>query len=200
MNYDVLEESNNAINNLQEKAWANHREKYVEAKAYGDALRQERESIAYNIKHATSEEDIKQAQDELTKIINDCQDFIDNFSASLAPVEETKPMVIETPKMETPEMEIPKIDMPDLAVTTDESSKVSVETPAQVSEINESTPTVVPTINQNVESIQNDDDDFNVDELLKVLNDSDEEKPEDTKGDLDTNAINAFLNNVTPTA
>lgn len=82
-NYDVLEESRNAVKNLEENAWANHRDKYIQTKAATEDFNGQIDFQELNIKTAATKEDIEAAQDELTKIINDIEDFDVSFNSDM---------------------------------------------------------------------------------------------------------------------
>ena len=83
MNYDVLEEAKNAVNNLEQNAWENHKEEYVNSKANIEDFRDRIKVEEINIKEATTQEEIDKAQSELTKIIDEIIKFNDDFNASL---------------------------------------------------------------------------------------------------------------------
>lgn len=96
MNYDVLEESMNSINNLEDNAWANHKEEYINVKGKVEELKDQREAEELAIKEATTKEEVDNAQDELTKIIDETQTINDDFNASLMEVDDTNPMMSVT--------------------------------------------------------------------------------------------------------
>lgn len=101
MNYDVLDESKNAINNLEENAFENHKEDYVATKAAADEFNDRRDYEELVIKEANSQEEIDHAQDELTKIIDDVIEFNDSFNSSIMPVDDTNPLMeVEEPTVE----------------------------------------------------------------------------------------------------
>ena len=86
MNYDVLEESKHAVENLEQNAWENHKEEYVNAKSAADDFRDRIDAEEYAIKNATTDKDVEIAQEELTKIIDDILKFNDEFNSSLITV------------------------------------------------------------------------------------------------------------------
>ena len=104
MNYDVLEESNNAINNIEENAFVNHKEEYINVKGKADELRDQREAEELAIKEASSQQDVDNAQAELTKIIDDAQEINDSFNTSIMEVDTTNPLMeVEEKNDVTPE-------------------------------------------------------------------------------------------------
>ena len=105
MNYDVLEESNNAINNIEENAFVNHKEEYINVKGKADELRDQREAEELAIKEASSQQDVDNAQAELTKIIDDAQEINDSFNTSIMEVDTTNPLMeVEEKNDVTPEV------------------------------------------------------------------------------------------------
>lgn len=87
MNYDVLEESKHAINNLEQNAWNNHKEEYVNAKGAIEEFKDRIDAEEYNISQATTEEEVNLAQEELTKIIDDILKFNDDFNSSMITID-----------------------------------------------------------------------------------------------------------------
>ena len=87
MNYDVLEESKHAVENLEQNAWVNHREEYVNAKSAAEDFKDRIDAEEDVIKNATTEEEVAIAQDELTKIIDDILKFNDEFNSSLLTID-----------------------------------------------------------------------------------------------------------------
>lgn len=87
MNYDVLEESKHAIKNLEQNAWKNHKEEYVNAKGAIEEFQDRIDTEEYNISKATTEEEVSIAQEELTKIIDDILKFNDDFNSSMITID-----------------------------------------------------------------------------------------------------------------
>ena len=93
MEYNVLDEAKNALNNLEQNAWENHKEEYINAKAVVENFRDKIEANEYLLNKATSQEEYDKIQAELTKIINEIIEFNENFNATLVPTNETKEVV-----------------------------------------------------------------------------------------------------------
>ncbi len=94
-NYDVLEESRNAVRNLEDNAWVNHRDKYIQTKAATEDFNDQIDFQELNIKTAATKEDIEAAQDELTKIINDIEDFDVSFNSDMIVKPEQKTSLLK---------------------------------------------------------------------------------------------------------
>jgi len=95
MNYDVLEESKNALNNLENTAWENHDETYIQTKAAIEEFKEQIEDIELQLKEATTQEEKDEAQKELTAIINDIQDFKESFKSELQVVDDKETLPAE---------------------------------------------------------------------------------------------------------
>lgn len=128
MNYDVLEESKNAIENLEDNAWVNHKENYVEVKGAVESFKDEINTQEQNLRQAVTTDDIKVAQDELTRIINDVQDFNRKFNTSILPVEETNKLPAD-PDDVLSEIKLnePKVEKEDEKNTDDEADLFNLE-------------------------------------------------------------------------
>ena len=93
MEYNVLDEARNALNNLEQNAWENHKGEYVNTKAAVEDFKIRIDSQEYAIKEAKSQEEYDEAQRELTKIIDEMIKFNEDFNATLVPTNETKEVI-----------------------------------------------------------------------------------------------------------
>ena len=94
MNYDVLEESRHAVDNLVENAWANHKEEYINTLTDVEDINERIDNQELKIKEANDDmQAISEAQDELTKIIDDIIEFNDGFNSSIIEVDDDNPIV-----------------------------------------------------------------------------------------------------------
>ena len=83
--YDVLDEAKNAVRNVEENAWWNHREEYPNAKSAVENFKDRIAAEELYIKEAKSQEQMDEAQRELTRIIDEIIQFNDYFNASMIP-------------------------------------------------------------------------------------------------------------------
>lgn len=93
MEYNVLDEARNALRNLEDNAWNNHRNEYPNAKGAVENFKDRIDAEELAIKEAKSQEEFDEAQAELTKIIDEIIKFNDYFNASLIPTNENKDVV-----------------------------------------------------------------------------------------------------------
>ena len=94
MNYDVLEESRHAVDNLIENAWSNHKEEYINTLTDVEDINERIDNQELKIKEANDDmQAISEAQDELTKIIDDIIEFNDDFNSSMIEVDDDNPIV-----------------------------------------------------------------------------------------------------------
>lgn len=96
MNYNVLDESRHALDSLEENAFVNHKDKYVETKAFVENKKDEIDYQELKMNENTDDQTYQKAQEELTKIIDDILEFNDNFNASMVEVDDTNPILDPT--------------------------------------------------------------------------------------------------------
>ncbi len=87
MNYDVLEESRNAVASLEDNAWTNHKDEYIKTKGAIEEFNDRIDYEEYKLNITNNQEDIDSAQDELTRIIDEILQFNDDFNASLMTID-----------------------------------------------------------------------------------------------------------------
>ena len=96
MNYDVLEESRHAVENLENNAFANHKEDYIKIKDQSDMFNEQIDYQELRMKENNDPETFTSAQEELTKIIDNIIELNDGFNSSLIEVDDTNPIMDPT--------------------------------------------------------------------------------------------------------
>ena len=91
--YDVFEESKNAVLNLEDNAWTNHREEYIKIKGQVEDFKDRIKYEQIKLHEATTEEERNISQDELTKIIDEILSVNDSFNSSLIEVDNVNPLL-----------------------------------------------------------------------------------------------------------
>ena len=91
--YDVFEESKNAVLNLEDNAWANHKDEYIQTKGQVENFKDRIKYEQIKLHEATTEEERNISQDELTKIIDEILSVNDNFNSSLMEVDNVNPLL-----------------------------------------------------------------------------------------------------------
>ena len=94
MEYNVLEESRNAAHNLLQNAWTNHRDQYIAVKNAVDEFNDQIDVQELKINEAKTEEEFKEAQEELTKIIDKILEINESFNSSMVPVDDDNPIML----------------------------------------------------------------------------------------------------------
>ena len=93
MEYNVLDEARNALNNLEQNAWENHKDGYTETKAAVENFRDRIDAQELALKEVSNQEEYAEAQKELTKIIDEIIEFNENFNATLVPTNDATEVV-----------------------------------------------------------------------------------------------------------
>ena len=86
--YDVFEESKNAVLNLEDNAWTNHRDEYIKTKGQVEDFKDRIKYEQIKLHEATTEEERNISQDELTKIIDEILSVNDSFNSCFGLINE----------------------------------------------------------------------------------------------------------------